>query len=150
MPIELLSRPIQASRLNRVPRKTMIEFVQKLHVIHGVPARKSVIAGFSQGGIVSASVALTSPESVAGFGILSGRILPEIATVTAERERLNGLHAFVGHGDFDSKLPVVWAERSDRLLQQLGVETVSKRYPIDHTISIAMHDDFQAWVKSVH
>jgi phospholipase/carboxylesterase len=40
---------------------------------------------------MSASVALTSPESVAGFGLLCGRILPEMATLMASRERLSAL-----------------------------------------------------------
>jgi dimethylglycine dehydrogenase len=106
-----------------------------------------VMAGFSQGGIMSASVALSEPESVAGFGLLSGRIFPELHTHLAEKSRLNKLHAFVGHGDFDNTLPVVWAERSDALLKDLEVEFESHRYPMDHRISPAMRDDFLHWLE---
>lgn len=129
-------------------RQAMVMLVKNLQALHGISSRSTVIAGFSQGGILSASVALTSPESVSGFGVLSGRILPEIAPVTADKERLSGLRAFVGHGDFDSKLPVVWAERSDQLLLQLGVETASLRYPVDHEIPSDMREDFNAWLQS--
>lgn len=129
-------------------REAMIALVHNLQQAHSISSRCTVVAGFSQGGILSASVALTSPESVAGFGVLSGRILPEIAPITASKERLSGLLAFVGHGDFDSKLPVTWAKRSDQLLSELGVRSVSLRYPVDHEISNAMREDFQAWLKS--
>jgi phospholipase/carboxylesterase len=130
-------------------RKVLVHFVQQVQTRFGVAAQNTVIAGFSQGGILSASVALSAPESVAGFGILSGRILPELTPQIADKARLIKLRAFVGHGDFDSKLPVVWAQRSDQLLSELGVHNSSHRYPIDHGISAAMQDDFLEWAGHV-
>lgn len=127
-------------------REVLIHFVQQLQARFAIVARNTLIAGFSQGGILSASVALSAPESVAGFGLLSGRILPELRPRIADKARLTQLQAFVGHGDFDSKLPVVWAQRSDQLLSDLGVRHSSHRYPIDHDISAAMQDDFLQWV----
>jgi phospholipase/carboxylesterase len=109
-----------------------------------------VIAGFSQGGILSASVALTMPEIVAGFGLLSGRILPELAPYIADKTRLAQLSAFVAHGDSDATLPVVWAQRSDQWLKDLGVHNSSHRYPIGHGISAAMQADFLNWVKGLN
>ena len=40
-------------------------------------ALPTVIAGFSRGGIMSASVGLTSPQDVTAFAVLCGRILPK-------------------------------------------------------------------------
>lgn len=130
-------------------RLALIRFVAQLQAAHGIAPQQTVIAGFSQGGILSASVALTAPESVAGFGVLSGRILPELEPHLAEPARLTGLQAFIGHGEFDSKLPVLWAQRSDALLSQLGVTHSSRRYPIDHGISAAMQTDFLEWLNGV-
>lgn len=130
-------------------RLALIRFVAQLQAAHGIAPQQTVIAGFSQGGILSASVALTAPESVAGFGVLSGRILPELEPHLAEPARLTALQAFIGHGEFDSKLPVLWAQRSDALLSQLGVTHSSRRYPIDHGISAAMQADFLEWLNGV-
>lgn len=130
-------------------RQTLIGFIAKLQADYQIAAEKTVVAGFSQGGIMSASVALSQPELMAGFGILSGRILPELAPHIASGTRLQKLQSFVGHGDFDSKLPVVWAQRSDQLLGELNVTGESHRYPIDHGVSPAMHADFSDWVKRV-
>src|SRR6516225_7411273 len=44
------------------------------------------LMGFSQGAIMSASVALTRPELVAGVVLMSGRILPEIRPLIASNE----------------------------------------------------------------
>jgi phospholipase/carboxylesterase len=130
-------------------RLALVRFIGQLQQAHGIAPQHTVVAGFSQGGILSASVGLTAPEGVAGFGILSGRILPELEPHLAAPAQLAQLQAFVGHGDFDSKLPVVWAERSDLLLGTLGVATQSHRYPIDHSISTAMQADFLTWLQRV-
>ena len=66
--------PVQAERA----RTTLIDFIGQLRTLAGADPARIVVAGFSQGGIMSASVALTAPARVAGFGILSGRILPEV------------------------------------------------------------------------
>lgn len=130
-------------------RLDLIRFVAQVQAAYGIASQQTVIAGFSQGGILSASVALTSPESVAGFGILSGRILPELEPHLAAPARLAALQGFIGHGEHDSKLPIMWAQRSEALLAQLGVTYDARRYPIDHGISAAMHADFVQWLAGV-
>jgi phospholipase/carboxylesterase len=109
----------------------------------------TVVAGFSQGGIMSASVGLTRPDLLAGFGVLAGRILPELEPHLAGGEALARLHAFIGHGRDDTKLPVEWAHRSDAWLTRLGVPHETRLYPGDHGISPAMQEDFLGWFKSV-
>lgn len=127
-------------------RTALISLVQQLQHQHGIAAANSVVAGFSQGGIMSASVALSAPEQVRGFGLLSGRILPELEPHLASPAGLARLQAFVAHGEQDNTLPVFWAERSDALLKRLGVTFESHRYPIGHTISAQMHTDFVKWL----
>jgi len=117
-----------------------------IRLVRGLPPLPTVIAGFSQGGILSASVGLSSPADVAGFAILSGRILPEIATKIAPREDLANLSAFIGHGRLDDKLPVSWAERADEWLTTLGVPHRTEYYPIGHGLSAEMVDDFSQWL----
>ena len=128
-------------------RRTLICFVEQLQSAYGIDPRNTVIAGFSQGGILSASMALSAPEVLSGFAILSGRILPELKPHIANKERLTNLRAFIGHGDFDSKLPVMWAKRADQLLNELGVAHVTRLYPIDHEINATMQADFLEWVQ---
>lgn len=131
-------------------RQTLIHFVQQMQLKYGVAPANTVIAGFSQGGIMSASVALSTPESVAGFGLLSGRILPELEPHLASSERLTTLKAFVSHGEQDPVLPVAWAHRSDALLTQLGVAHDYHLYPMDHGISEGMHADFLTWLAALN
>nr|WP_057923801.1 phospholipase [Burkholderia ambifaria] len=110
------------------------------------PALPAVIAGFSQGGIMSASVALTSPADVAAFAVLCGRILPEIDPLIAPRDALSTLHALVMHGRFDDKLPVAWADTADAKLTGLGVAHDTRLYDAGHELTSQMAGDFSRWV----
>lgn len=130
-------------------RQTLIRFIGQLQSAYGIAPENTVIAGFSQGGIISASVALSAPERVAAFGMLSGRILSELAPHIADKARLANLRGFIGHGEYDSKLPVVWAQRSGQVLDDLGVVHLNRRYPIDHEISAAMQSDFLEWLSDI-
>ncbi len=130
-------------------RQKLIQLLSKLRDYYGVAADQTIIAGFSQGGIMSAAVALTSPESVGGFGLLSGRILPEIEPLLAGKERLASLSGFVGHGELDPKLPVGWAQSSHDTLEKLGVRHTYRLYPIGHSVSAPMQADFVRWLSTV-
>jgi phospholipase/carboxylesterase len=130
-------------------RLALIRFVEQLQSAYSIAPQHMVIAGFSQGGILSASVALSAPERVAAFGVLSGRILPELQPHLADKQRLASLRAFIGHGEYDTKLPATWAQRSDQLLTELGVEHQTRLYPIDHSISPAMQVDFLEWLQKL-
>ena len=101
--------------------RALQDFIETLQARHGIAPEQTVVAGFSQGGIMSASVALTAPALVGGFAVLSGRILPEIEPFAGPADALRTLDALVLHGEVDDKLPVTWAERADALLERLGV-----------------------------
>lgn len=130
-------------------RQMLVRFVEQLQAAHGIAPERTTIAGFSQGGILSASVGLTAPERVRGFAVLSGRILPELESRLAPRERLTRVHALVAHGRDDEKLPVAWAERADGWLQELGVPHALCLYPGGHGIGEAMARDFLDWTDAL-
>lgn len=129
-------------------RQLLASFIEGLSVEYGVDAQRIWIAGFSQGGILSASVGLTKPDLVKGFGILSGRILPEIEPQIAEPEPLSKLHAFVSHGIDDGKLGIAFAHRSKKLLSDKGVQLTYREYKAVHEFNSDMQRDFFQWMSN--
>jgi phospholipase/carboxylesterase len=127
-------------------RVALIDFIGQLQQAWGIDAAHTVVAGFSQGGILSASVALTAPERVAGFAVLAGRILPELEAQLADTPRLSTLRGYIAHGTHDDKLPVSWAQRASDWLDRLGVAHETRRYPTGHELGAAMRADFLAWL----
>lgn len=121
-------------------RRALIRFLQTRDNL------PTVIAGFSQGGIMSASVGLSAPQLVRGFAVLSGRILPELKPYLAEPAALAELHAFIAHGRYDDKLPVSWAERAEQWLTELGVKRQIRLYPMGHQLSGEEVADFNQWL----
>jgi phospholipase/carboxylesterase len=127
-------------------RQQLVRFVAQLQAAHDIAPERTTIGGFSQGGILSASVGLTAPGLVRGFAVLSGRILPELEPLLAPREDLARVHALIAHGRDDDKLPVAWAERAEAWLQRLGVPHALRLYPGGHGIGEAMARDFIHWI----
>lgn len=114
--------------------------------IEALPPLPTVIAGFSQGGIMSASVGLTEPERVSGFAILSGRMLRELAPQIASPERLKQVSAFVAHGRRDAVLPIDWAKEAIAWLTKIGVEHETHFYDMAHEITSDEIEDFSRWL----
>ena len=127
-------------------RLAMIEFIDGLPEAYGIDPARIWIAGFSQGGILSASVGLTRPDKLAGFGILSGRILPEIAPLTADAEALGKRHAFVSHGIQDGKLSIDFARGARRLLTDKAIQLSYHEYGAGHELNESMQHDFCQWI----
>ena len=123
----------------------LLELLKHLQTRHAISPSRTVIAGFSQGGIMSANVALTTPTRVAGFGVLCGRILPQIEPGLSTSPHLQALDALVIHGSHDTRLPPKWAERADALLSRLNVPHVTHYFPAGHEISPAMAHHFLSW-----
>lgn len=129
-------------------RLQLIKFIGQLQQRHGVAPSHTVVAGFSQGGILSASVALSAPQAVAGFGLLCGRILPELEPVLASRDALATLDGLIIHGHADTRLPVAWSERAHAWLQRLGVPHRLQLHAAGHELNPAMQADLLDWLGS--
>lgn len=129
-------------------RQQLLRLVGSLQDATSVTPRQTTVAGFSQGGIMSAGLALTQPRQVGGFGLLSGRILPEIEPLIASAEELEAVEGFVSHGEYDDKLPLEWARKADAWLCELGVPHSTLHYPAGHELTPGMAADFRDWLNA--
>lgn len=127
-------------------RTRLLDFIGALPARHGVDPELIVIAGFSQGGIMSASVGLTAPARVAGFGILSGRILPEVLPKVERVPALETVQAWVSHGVQDQTLGIHFAHHAREVLSGLKVPLEYREYTAGHALDAAMLGDFQRWL----
>jgi phospholipase/carboxylesterase len=126
-------------------RQRLLAFVGELQAHHGIAADRTVLAGFSQGGVLAASVALTAPERIAGLAVLGGRILPELEPRIAPAGQLAGLEVLIVHGRGDTTLPPAWAERARELLQGRGLAPELQLQDGGHALDAAMRRALLAW-----
>ncbi|VWX62145.1 Phospholipase/carboxylesterase [Burkholderiales bacterium 8X] len=102
----------------------------------GIPARKIVVAGFSQGCAMALMTGLRHAERLAGVVGLSG-YLPLAATTEAERHSANhDTPIFLAHGTRDGVVPIARAVASRDALIGLGHPVEWHDYPMEHTVSM--------------
>ncbi|WP_020213568.1 alpha/beta hydrolase [Flavobacterium rivuli] len=110
-------------------------------------ANQVYLCGFSQGGIVSYSIALTHPELVKGIAVMSGRLLPEIKPFAAPDAKLKKLDIFISHGTADNVLTIDWAHAARAYLKEHGLTPDYHEYAgAGHEINKAMFADLLAWL----
>src|SRR5437667_2043662 len=129
-------------------RKTLITFLNGAVTAYGADPKQVYLMGFSQGAIMSASVALTKPGLVAGVVLMSGRILPEIQPLIAPREDLEGLPFLVVHGTVDLVLPITYGRASRELLSSLPVELTYHEYPMGLEVNQESLNDVTTWLSA--
>jgi phospholipase/carboxylesterase len=127
-------------------RKTLITFLQEAVIAYSADPKQVYLMGFSQGAIMSASIALTRPELVAGAVLMSGRILPEIRSLIASKEELSGLPFLVVHGTADMVLPITHGRASRELLSSLPVDLAYHEYPMGHEVNQESLSEVSTWL----
>ena len=126
--------------------KTLVTFIKEAITAYGADPKQVYLMGFSQGAIMSASVALIQPELVAGAVLMSGRIPPEIRPLIASNEELRDLPLLVVHGTADMVLPITYGRASREFLSSLPVDLTYHEYPMGHEVSQESLSDVTTWL----
>jgi phospholipase/carboxylesterase len=113
----------------------------------GVPSERIFVAGFSQGGAIAYSTALTHPQRLAGIVALSTYI-PTPELLEAEATAVNaGLPIFAAHGNEDDVVSPELGTRARNLVQSLGHAVEWREYPMPHSVCIEEIIDIGAWLR---
>ena len=115
----------------------------------GIPARRIVLAGFSQGGAVSLYTAPRFPETLAGVMALSC-YLPRESSFGAERAAANdATPIFMAHGRGDAVLPLALGLQSRDFLKAQGYAVEWHDYPMAHAVCAAEVADIREFLLRV-
>lgn len=139
-------RPVINQEEAESARKTIIQFIEALRKEQDFNEQEVYLMGFSQGGIMSYSVALTAPEKVKGIAVMSGRLLPEVKPLAAPDNRLQKVKIFVSHGTSDPVLPYQYALDAVEYLKSHGLHPDLHTYQDAHTINAQMLADVVKWL----
>ncbi|WP_433832658.1 alpha/beta hydrolase [Flavobacterium anhuiense] len=129
-------------------RLMLIDFIDDLKSEINFNPNEVYLMGFSQGGIMSYSVALTDPEKVKGIAVMSGRLLPEIKPFMADEKRLEKLKIFISHGKQDAVLNYQYALEATDFLKTKNLNPDFHSYEEGHTVNRQMFDDVNLWLKN--
>jgi phospholipase/carboxylesterase len=114
--------------------QSAVEKLISLQQQKGIPARKIVLAGFSQGGAVVLQASLRHPERLGGVMALS-TYLPLQGKLKEERKAINNdLPIFMAHGSHDPMIAMARAQQSRDALLALGYPVEWRDYPMPHSV----------------
>ena len=129
-------------------RDLIAQYIDELTANYPIDAENVTLIGFSQGAILSYSVALSYPEKVQKVVAMSGYVNPEIIDENYLRNSFSNLKIFTSHGTVDQVIPLEWARKAKPFLENLGINTTYKEYPIGHGVSPQNFYDLKNWLVS--
>lgn len=111
----------------------------------GIPSRRIVLAGFSQGGAIVLQTGLRYLEPLGGIIALS-TYLPLAASLPEEAHPSNrAIPILMAHGRQDTIIPYTLARHSRDLLLAAGYGVEWHAYDIGHSVSMEEIDTLSAW-----
>lgn len=101
----------------------------------GIHARRIVLAGFSQGGVIALHTGLRHPERLAGIVALSTYVV-QPNMIAAEGSPANrDIPILMAHGTMDPMIRLEWGDMSRRALVAAGYSVDWRTYPMEHTVA---------------
>ena len=128
-------------------RDLIVQFIDNLHLEYPIDESNITLVGFSQGSILSYSIALSYPEKIKKVVALSGYLNTEVCVENYEKNNFSNLSVFASHGTVDQVIPVDWARKAKPVLDALNVKNTYLEYPIGHGISPQNFHDFKKWLQ---
>lgn len=126
--------------------KSVTALIQE-QIDSGIPAKNIILAGFSQGGVVSLFTGLRFPEKLAGIMALScylptGDEMPEGCHVANKDTDI-----LQQHGAQDDVVPVGAGKMANDLIKSAGYNITWRAYPMPHTVIQEQLVEISNWLK---
>jgi phospholipase/carboxylesterase len=113
-----------------------------------IDRRKTVVMGFSQGGVVAYDLVLRDPGRFGGVIALSSWLPAELDDAILTQPGHENFPALVVHGTQDPMIPVARAQESRERLLKRGLSLTYREYEMEHGIAPEALRDIVGWLES--
>ncbi|MBW8241560.1 alpha/beta fold hydrolase [Muricauda oceani] len=131
----------------RESREKIVQFIDEAVEAYNLDKENITLLGFSQGTILSYSVALSYPEKVKNVVALSGYINENILVDGYAEKDHSKLNFYASHGQVDQVIPLEWAQKSPDFLKKLNIPTTYEEFPVGHGVSQQNFFSFKKWLE---
>ena len=128
-------------------RRELEAFIERCLASYPIDRKKLALLGFSQGGVMSYSLALTHPERFAALAVLSSWLPKELEARLNVSDAVQALPTLIQHGTQDSMIEVDRARDSVERLRQLKLPLTFREYEMAHEITPGSLRDLSAWLE---
>ena len=112
----------------------------------GIPARRILLAGFSQGGTVVLHAGLGSDRPLAGILALSTPVVDPETLLSRGSVAGRQQPVFLAYGTEDSMVPLAIGQNLRDRLVQAGISVDWHTYPMGHSVSREEITDIRNWI----
>ncbi|MCA0426356.1 MAG: esterase [Bacteroidetes bacterium] len=141
-------KPVFNIQQEQRSRNLLFKLIEELREVYKLKGNPVVLAGFSQGGILSYNCGIQKPEMFRGIGIFSGRLQEEIRGGVTSKA-LQKFPIFIAHGIQDNVLPIDYARDAKRWLQEHGAMVIYYEFNAGHTVTALEIQHFNQWLDSL-
>ncbi|WP_422351377.1 alpha/beta hydrolase [Flagellimonas sp.] len=127
-------------------RDKIVAFIDEACEAYNLDTENITLLGFSQGTILSYSVALSYPEKIKNVVALSGYINEKILLDGYADKDHSQLNIYASHGQVDQVIPLEWAQKTPEFLTQMGIAHVYEEFPVGHGVSQQNFYSFRDWL----
>jgi len=114
--------------------QAQLEALIAREVARGIAARRIVVAGFSQGGVIALHTGVRHAERLAGIVALSTYVVSPDKLAAEGHFANRDVPIFMAHGTADPMIRLEWAEASRRALEAAGYPVEWHTYPMPHSV----------------
>jgi phospholipase/carboxylesterase len=144
-PLSSVGRVVEEGSIERAAH-ALEAFLAEAGERYTIDARKLVLLGFSQGGVMAYRLALANPSRFAALAALSSWLPPQLVDTLPANDGRRQLVTLVQHGEHDETITVARARQSVETLRGFGVPLTYREYPMGHEISGPSLMDLSAWL----
>jgi len=128
-------------------RRELEAFIERCLASYPIDRKKLALLGFSQGGVMSYSLALTHPERFAALAVLSSWLPKELEARLKVSDAVQALPTLIQHGTQDPMIEFDRARTSVERLRQLKLPLTFREYEMAHEITPGSLRDLSAWLE---
>jgi len=120
-------------------------FIRYVTEKYPIDSNKRYVLGFSQGAILSMSLALTMGHQLKGIVALNGYV-PHFVKTEYSLQSVEDVSMFISHGEFDSVFPVQIGYETAEYFQNMTSHVTFNIYSSDHGVIAKNRNDLVQWL----
>lgn len=129
--------------------KSIFNSILEIRKKYGIKEGDIHLCGFSQGGVLGYTMALTHPEYFSKVACLSSYPEPKLLTnISKDKRKLHQLRFFISHGTDDAVIPLEWSRSAADLLYDLGCYFTFREYMSGHNVNQKNYIDLMEFFKT--
>lgn len=114
----------------------ILENILKITNQYGLTDNQTHLCGFSQGGILSYSLALNNPDLFTKVACMSCYAEEKLLTnMVKDKKKIEKLRFFISHGTDDAIIPLDWGRKAADMLYEKGAYFSFREYMSGHGVN---------------